>query len=234
MSEIYCKDVINKAISQIGYQGQSKSSKYSKELDAVNYYNTKKNGACTWCAIFYDWCVWSSVKPSTDTNFARKTVCEPNTGNAGAGCTQKAAYYKSKGRWISTCKEMLRGDQVFFKKSNGSIYHTGIVVDYDAHHFYTVEGSTNGAQVARKTYSYNDSRIAGFGRAFWTGDSAPVSSGSTAADQEELYKKLAKDCIRGKYGNGLTRKQKINSLGYGPIYSKVQKYVNMYLAGTIQ
>lgn len=46
--------------------------------------------------------------------------------------------------------------------------------------------------------------------------------------------KLAKECVKGKYGNGITRKQKLNALGYGNIYSKVQTYVNMILKGQLK
>lgn len=50
---------------------------------------------------------------------------------------------------------------------------------------------------------------------------------------EALCKKLAMECIEGKYGIGLQRKQIINSLGYGNIYNSVQKYVTMILAGQL-
>lgn len=228
MSKVYRFDVVNKALSQVGYQGQTKSSKYSKELDAVNYYNTKKNGACTWCAIFYDWCVWSSTEP-IDTDFARSTVCEPNKGNAGAGCTQKAEYYKAAKRWYSKCKDAISGDQIFFKKSNGSIYHTGIVVDWDGNGLYVVEGSTNGAQVAKKYYKYSDSKIAGFGRPKWSGDQKQTVSDNKPVSNllsDAMITNLAVRVIRGDFGNGAVRKSKLNGLGYGDIYSIIQKRVN--------
>jgi hypothetical protein len=42
---------------------------------------------------------------------------------------------------------------------------------------------------------------------------------------------LARRCIEGEFGNYPLRKQLINALGYGPIYSKVQSRVNMIVYG---
>jgi len=42
---------------------------------------------------------------------------------------------------------------------------------------------------------------------------------------------LARECIDGKYGNGTTRKKKINALGYGDIYKIIQAKVNEILKG---
>ena len=42
---------------------------------------------------------------------------------------------------------------------------------------------------------------------------------------------LARRCIEGEFGNYPLRKQKINALGFGPIYSKVQSRVNMIVYG---
>ena len=220
------RDVVNTALKEVGYQGESKSSKYSKELDKYNYYNSKKDGECTWCAIFVDWCVF--VNNNRDKEKTISIMCENAKDNCGAGCTQHAQYYKDRGRWISKQSDATTGDQIFFKKSNGQIYHTGIVVDWDSKGFYTVEGSTAGGKVSKRFYAYGDSKIAGFGRPDWY--KYDVSKTETHA---EVIKRLAKECIEGKYGNGLTRKQKINSLGYGAIYSEVQNCVNMILRGQV-
>jgi hypothetical protein len=220
------RDVVNTALKEVGYQGGSKTSKYSEYLDKYNYYNSKKNGACTWCAIFVDYCVF--INNDNKVYETQEIVCEDHKDNCGAGCTQHAQYYKNKGRWISKHSDATTGDQIFFKKSNGQIYHTGIVVDWDKKGFYTVEGSTDGGKVSKRFYAYGDSKIAGFGRPDWYKYDVPKTE-----THVELIKRLAKECIEGKYGNGLTRKQKINGLGYGSIYSEVQNCVNMILRGQI-
>lgn len=166
MSEVSYRAVVDTALSQVGYQGTSNTSKYSADLDAVKFYNYPKNGAASWCAIFYDWCVWMNT-PDKDVNYARSILCEPNVDNCGAGCTQKVQYYKNAGRWYSKSKDATTGDEIFFKKSNGQVYHTGIVVDWDNNGFYVVEGNTNGNKVAKKYYTFGDSKIAGFGRPDW-------------------------------------------------------------------
>lgn len=48
---------------------------------------------------------------------------------------------------------------------------------------------------------------------------------------DEIINKLANECIEGKYGNGTTRKKKINALGYGDIYKSIQARVNEILKG---
>lgn len=168
MPEISYRAVVDTALSEVGYQGESKNSKFTQFLDSVNWYNYKKAGACTWCAIFYDYCV-AVNKGDLSYEQARQIVCEPadHNYNTGAGCVQKAQMYKDHGRWISKPSDCTTGDQIFFKKSNGQIYHTGIVVDWDKSGIYTVEGSTDGGKVTKRYYSFGDSKIAGFGRPDW-------------------------------------------------------------------
>ena len=45
---------------------------------------------------------------------------------------------------------------------------------------------------------------------------------------------IAHRCISGFYGQGHVMKKRVNSLGYGNIYSKVQNYVNLILAGKVK
>ena len=220
------RDVVNTALAEIGYQGTSNSSKYSALLDKYSYYNYPKDHSASWCKIFVDFCTFVNI--GNDADKARAVMCEPNIDNCGAGCTQAVQYFKSKGRWITKHSEATTGDEIFFQKSNGAIYHTGIVIDWDNKGFYVVEGNTNGNKVAKKFYAYGDSKIAGFGRPDWY-----KFDETAASNPEDIYIKLAKDCIEGKYGNGLDRKHRINSLGYGNIYTKVQNYVNMILRGIL-
>lgn len=197
MAKIDYKKVVQTAIGEIGYQGESKSSKYSKYLDNVHWYNYKKDGACTWCAIFYDYCV-AVNKGDLSYEQARQVVCEPanHNNNSGAGCTQKAQMYKDAGRWISRSSDATTGDQIFFKKSNGQIYHTGIIIDWDNKGFYTVEGSTDGAKVTKRFYSFGDSKIAGFGRPNWykfedEKDEKPKEDAKLVEDKKEEEKPSA-------------------------------------------
>ena len=174
MAKVDYRAVVNTALAEIGYQGGKTTSKYSAELDAVQYYNYPKNGegGASWCKIFVDWCVF--VNNNRDPEKTRLIMCEPanHKDNCGAGCTQAVQYFKSKGRYYTKSSDATTGDEIFFKRSDGAIYHTGIVVDwghFDGYGdgFMVVEGNTNGNQVAKKFYSYGDSKIAGFGRPDW-------------------------------------------------------------------
>lgn len=165
------KKVVQTALDEVGYQGEYKNSKFTQFMDSIDWYNGKKAGACTWCAIFYDYCI---AKNNGDLTYqqARQIVCEPikSSSNTGAGCVQKAQMYKDAGQWISKASGATTGDQVFFKNDDG-IYHTGIVTGWDSTGIWVVEGSTtyNGKpnSVGKKHYSFTDSKLAGFGRPRW-------------------------------------------------------------------
>lgn len=166
MAEVYIKDVVNEALAQVG-KSCGKTNKYSAELDKVSFYNYKKNGVADSCSIFVDDMVYRNTSPKTAHN-ARSVMCEPDKDNCGAGCTQAAGYFKSAKRWISKPVDFKVGDKVFFKKSNGAIYHTGIIVAI-GNKITTVEGNTNGGKVAKKIYSFSDAKLAGAGRPKYTG-----------------------------------------------------------------
>ena len=78
-------------------------------------------------------------------------------------------YYKSANRFYASPQV---GDQIFFTDSKGGICHTGLVYALDGNTVYTIEGNTspssgvvaNGGCVAKKSYSRNYGRIAGYGR----------------------------------------------------------------------
>lgn len=80
-------------------------------------------------------------------------------GCAGAACAQSAGYYRSSGAWSDTPHV---GDQIFFY-SGGDINHTGIVTHVGMGAITTVEGNSSD-MVARRSYSLEDPKIAGFGR----------------------------------------------------------------------
>ena len=172
--EVYAKDCINWWKAQVG-KPCGKTNEYSAYMDSYNFYNTKKNGVANSCAIFYDTAIMKTMTPEANANAGRAILCEPNVDNCGAGCTQKVQYYKNAGRWYTKTSDAQSGDEIFFKKSDGSIYHTGAIVDWSdkKKEFYVVEGNTNGGWVAQKTYAYGDSKIAGFGRPKWTGWERP-------------------------------------------------------------
>lgn len=165
------KQIVQTALNEVGYQGEKYTSKFSKFMDQIDWYNGIKSGECTWCAIFYDYLI-AVNKGDLTYQQARQIVCEPikSSNNTGAGCVQKAQMYKDAGQWISKASGATTGDQMFFKNSSG-IYHTGIVTGWDSTGLWIVDGSTtyNGKpnSVGKKHISFTDSVIAGFGRPRW-------------------------------------------------------------------
>ena len=185
MSSIYSKPVCDLAWKQVGYsQYDGKHTKFAADLDAVDFYNYPKDGECDWCSIFVDWLIYQNTLNSMsvlepDADAARDYLCEPYSGNAGAGCTQSASYFKSRGLFVTDASDMKCGDKIFFQRSDGAIYHTGVIVDWgyveelDGDGFTVIEGNTNGGQVAYKYYRYDDPKIAGAGSIQYDGYELP-------------------------------------------------------------
>ena len=66
------------------------------------------------------------------------------------GCTQAANYFRSNDAFYTNPQDFERGDQIFFKRSDGAIYHTGIITGWDENGLEVVAGNTNGSMVAIK------------------------------------------------------------------------------------
>ncbi len=153
--------------------GDENYTKYARDLDAINFYNGKKNGYA-WCDVFVDWCF---VKAFGEERALDMTFQPPfHLFNRGAGCRYSFRYYEKNGRIFSAPEP---GDQVFFFHEDGrSICHTGLVYAVDEIWIHTVEGNTsgeagvvaNGGGVFRKRYALTDPRLAGFGRPDYESD----------------------------------------------------------------
>jgi len=247
MGSCYAKKAVDYALAQVGC-ACGKYNDYALILDSVQYFNTPKQGVDS-CSVFVNACVLlgGCVEPSAndDIEAAKWTALymmyEPQDGsNAAAGCTQAAGYFKANDAWYTDPKDFERGDQIFFWKSNKAIYHTGIIVDWDETGLTVVEGNTNGGMVAKKRYSYDDEKIAGVGRPRYDGWEISGNAGKETENNgnnktwDEIFTDIARDCYNGKYGNYPDRKHKVNALGYGNIYSEVQKRVNMMVAGLLK
>ena len=176
------KTVLSIALGEVGYQeketnekldhrtenaGDENYTKYARDLDAINFYNGKKNGFA-WCDVFVDWCF---VKAFGETA-AKRITFQPALFllNKGAGCRYSRKYYQEQERLFPEPKP---GDQIFFYAADGNgICHTGLVWRVDDTYVYTVEGNTapqdgvvdNGGAVCRKRYLLTDPRLAGYGR----------------------------------------------------------------------
>lgn len=227
------EEIIKLANSQIGYKETGNNhTKYSQYFDnndgAWQWFNTKKQGS-EWCAIFICWLFTQVIGNKPALSFLG---CPAPKNNCAAGCGYLYDYMKSKG-YKSTINNCKVGDIVFFK--NGSkCSHVGICVEANEKSIYTVEGNKDNqvkkVQHNRTSNIYFGVMAPDYSKAIWVGE----SNTKPKDDREQLYINLAHKCIQGFYGNGLIRKKKLNSLGYGDIYTKVQNYVNLILAGKVK
>lgn len=240
MAEIYRDEVIKTALDQVGYSSSSsKSSKYSKVLDKVSFYNYAKDGASDWCAILNDFEVYENTSPQTASD-ARAIVYEPDRDNCGAGCKWKVDYYRSHNAYYphksKGCPAEI-GDEIFFfdKKYISSanpygVYHTGRVVDWNSQGLYTVEGNTNGrGDVSKRFYYYGDSKIHGFGRPRWTANTRPQPNPAPEPETtpepepvEEKYRVSVKSTLAIRKGPS-TSYGKVGELYNGAVVSIIMK-----------
>lgn len=148
--------VVSIALSQVGYkEGANNWNKYAQDLDAIGFYNGKKQNVA-WCDVFVDWCVYEASGKDKDRALA--ALYEPKKDNCGAGCKYSAQYFRKNNAWSETA---VIGSQIFFGKK-GAESHTGLVVAIGASTITTVEGNKDNA-VKKCSYSKNDSKITGYG-----------------------------------------------------------------------
>ena len=217
--------IVALAKSQIGYRekatnanlesktansGTANWNKYAAYIDKnfPNFYNTPKNGF-DWCDIFVDYLFLKSFGYKN----ALRLLCQPEK-SAGAGCPYSYNYYVAKGR-ARTYPAL--GAQIFFDYGTG-IAHTGIVIAYDNTYVHTVEGNSSDAVTERK-YKRTDSRIAGYGH--------PEYDKEETAVPKKTVEQIAYEVIRGDWGVGSERVEKLKAAGYDA--EAVQKKVNEIL-----
>lgn len=248
MGSCWAKDVVDIAKGEVGYQcGENKWNKYADELDAVDYFTgcgPKQN--LDFCAVGVNWCFWKAVKyPSSEEDGISAKWSAHYFAYQSDSCDMSAVVkylyqYFADNDAITDNPE--RGDVAIFQKSNGVMYHCGLVTGWDNDYIYITEFNTEGGQVLTHSYGYDQigGKIKCFGRPRYDGWEEDTSSGSNGKETENngsyvltnaVIEDLARRCIEGEFGNYPLRKQKINALGYGPIYSKVQSRVNMLVYG---
>ena len=242
MGNVYTKAVIDMALSQVG-KSCGKTNEYSEQLDSVHFYNYPKNGVADSCSIFVDDMVFRCSDPQ-DAEYVRSVMYEPNNDNCGASCKYAVSYFKKNKAYITDPKKFQLGDKIFFKKKDGKLYHTGIIVEL-GEKIITVEGNTSGGKVAKKSYSFNDEKIDGAGRPRYTAFEAPteephqdpVPAPEPTPAPEPAYKQLtdeevtaiAREVMAGKYGDNPIRKEKLIAEYGKEGQARIQQRVNELL-----
>jgi len=186
MAEYLLPDkVVSYALSQVGYkEGSGNWNKYAQELDSINYFAPQKKQGVAWCNIFVDDVVYNAS--GKDKSKTQKALYQPSYDNLSAACKYAAQYFRNHNAWSKTASV---GAQIFFGKQ-GSETHTGIVVSVGVSTITTVEGNADN-MVKKRSYSKNDSKIAGYG--FIKYDSAPTP---TPTKDEYTVKTVSGDSLR--------------------------------------
>src|SRR5699024_5370913 len=110
------------------------------------------------------------------------------------------------------------GDIVVFDwQKNGWADHIGFVETVNENMVTAIEGNTS-KQVARRTYQWNDWRVAGYARPKYP---------SLNESSKKSVRELASEVIQGKWGNGEERISRLKKAGYDA--STVQKEVNQMI-----
>lgn len=193
-------------------QGNSGSKNYTK------YWRDLKPSwqGEPWCNTFLNWIFIEAYGLET----AKKMLC--TDGEWSYYTPTSANYFKKKNLWKTNKETPKPGDVIFFKNTT-RICHVGIVTKVDEAYVYTIEGNTSGASgvisnggmvFGYKKYKLNYSRIAGYG--------------CPEYDVLKSIEDVAVDVIAGKYGNGESRKEKLEAEGYN--YDEVKKVVNELLS----
>ena len=174
--------------------GSGNYSKYAYEFDTFysTFYNGKKNGF-EWCDMFVDWLFVHTFGEDV----ARSMLCQP-LRSAGAGCLYSYNYYKQYGLAGSTAQV---GAQIFFRGSDGTPCHTGIVYKVDGSYVYTIEGNSSN-RVEYRSYPIGSSKIYGYGYPRYslaTGDSTAATAAETTAPAtpaitKEIYSPAKRYC----------------------------------------
>ena len=200
--------------------GKNNYTKYSRDL--VEWIGSPYSQGVAWCDQFVDWCFINAF----GINEAKRLL-----GGWSAYTPTSANYFKQMGRWSSKPQV---GSVIFFKNST-RICHTGIVYKVDAATVYTIEGNTstgagviaNGGGVCKKSYSLNNSKIAGYGHPLYDASTTVSSPLTTTTLIKADFTKIAKEVIAGKWGSGNERKNRLRAAGYD--YAAVQAEVNKLL-----
>lgn len=148
------------------------------------------------------------------------------------GCEQHIAIFKEKGIWIEDGTIRPEPGYVivynwgdFTQPNDGYSDHIGYVESVSENIITVIEGNKN-VSVERRNIPVGWGYIRGYAKPKYDNSS---SKPNPPQQPSKTITEIAEDVIKGVYGNGDTRKNAIESMGYD--YYKVQKEVNRILSG---
>ena len=211
-------DVLNVARGWLGYS--EANGKFKEILDVYNNHkplarNYKIKTTDHWCDCFVSAC---AIKAGAVDIIGTEVGCERHTD-----------IFKKKGIWIEdgTIKPQV-GDIILFnwdtktQPNDGYADHIGFVEQQYGNTIVCIEGNMN-EKVGRRTINVGWGYIRGFARPKYSTD----SSVSTPTVKKKSIDTIAREVIRGVWGNGALRKSALTKAGYD--YDAVQKKVSEIL-----
>lgn len=214
------QDVLNVMRSWLGF-----SEANGKHKQIVDLYNSHKPLARGYAVKYSDeWC-------DTCVSAAAIKAGVVDLIGTECGCEQHIKIFQSKGIWIEdgTIKPQ-PGDIILYnwgdstQPNDGYSDHIGYVESVSGNTITVIEGNKDEA-VARRQIPVGWGFIRGYARPKYAsgGSVTPPTTPSKTLDE------VARECIKGVYGNGDTRKKAVESMGFN--YDEVQKRVNEILKG---
>lgn len=214
------QDVLNVMRSWIGFS--ESNGKFKQIIDLYNSVKPLPRGYAVkytdeWC----DTCVSAA---------GIKAGCSDLIGRE-CGCEQHVKIFKSLGIWIEDGTITPKpGDIILYnwddatQPNDGYSDHIGYVESVSGRTITVIEGNKNEA-VGRRSIPVGWGYIRGYARPKYASGGTAPSNPTPSKSIEEI----ARDIIKGVYGNGDARKNAITAMGYD--YAKVQAKVNEILKG---
>lgn len=145
------------------------------------------------------------------------------------GCGKMIELYKAAGRWQENDAYVpSAGDVIFYDwqdtgkgDNTGNPDHVGIVCSVSNNTIRVIEGNKNNA-VGYRNLAVNGRYIRGYGLPNYA--SMATAEETKTPETTKSIADVAKEVIKGSWGNGTERKQKLEAAGYN--YAEVQAAVN--------
>lgn len=171
----------------------------------------------SWCATFV-----SAVAIKSDCTNLVPTECS---------CQNQIELFKKINSWIEDDSYVPKvGDIIYYDwqdkgtgDNTGWSDHVGIVEKIDGNYMTIIEGNYNDS-VGRRVLQINGKYIRGYGVPKY--DAEVIANNATATTKKSI-EEIAGDVIAGKYGNGDSRKKKLEAEGYD--YEAVRVRVNQII-----
>lgn len=224
---VCANDIIKIAQSWVGRKESDGSHK-----EIIDVYNSQKKlprgykvkYTDSWCATFVSALF---IKAGATDLIATECSCEKMI----AGMKSLGIYIESENRKPS------KGDIVFYDwhdtgagDCTGHSDHVGIVERVSGDTFIVIEGNKANA-VGRRTCKVNQKYLRGFAVPKYLAENKTTTSKTKTKSAPKLKtnEAIAKEVIKGKWGNGAERKQRLTKAGYN--YKTIKILVNKMLKG---